>query len=266
MVRFAFIAVALCASCTEKTVTTSSTVTPTNEPPTATINSPFPREQIADGAFFVAWGSVSDAEDPTDALTVTWLISGEERCGPSPPTESDGKTRCDVSFSRDKQNITLRVVDTQGETTEQTVDIELVDNTAPTVTITHPLPGQEFQSTELIQFEGIVSDGEDNPEGLTVWWESNVDGRLNDVGLTVMSDGKVTANGLLSANTHVLRLFALDGSGRENNASVAFDVLPVESADTGESNAPTEGDTGTPSTSTEGDTGASSTSTDDTTD
>ena len=217
--------------CTEKTITSSTVRTPSNEPPTASINSPFPREQIANGALFVAWGAVSDPEDDASELSVTWLVAGETRCGPSPPTENDGKTRCDVSFSFDKQNITLRVTDTDGETTEQTVDIELVENTAPTVLITSPTSGQQFRTNELIHFEGMVSDGEDNPEGIAVWWESNEDGRLHDVGVTVMSDGKVTASGLLSANTHVLRLFAQDTSGRENNASVVFDVLPIDEPD-----------------------------------
>ncbi len=244
MFRILTIAMALGAACTEKTVTSSTVREASNEPPTATINAPFPREQIANGAFFVAWGSVSDPEDDAADLTVTWLIAGEPRCGPSPPTENDGKTRCDVSFSFDKQNITLRVVDTEGEAAEQTVDIELVENTAPTVSITSPTPGQQFRTSDLIQFEGMVSDGEDNPEGLTVWWESSVDGRLHDIGTTVMSDGKVTASGLLSANTHVLRLFALDTSGRENNASVVFDVLPTDNSDTGDPASSTTDDTG----------------------
>ena len=244
MFRISIIVMSLCAACTEKTVTSSTVTEPTNEPPTATINAPFPREQIANGALFVAWGSVSDPEDDTADLTVTWLVAGEPRCGPSPPTENDGKTRCDVSFSFDKQNITLLVVDTEGESAEQTVNIELVENTAPTVSITSPAPGQQFRTTDLIQFEGMVSDGEDNPEGISVWWESNVDGRLHDIGTTVMSDGKVTASGMLSANTHVLRLFALDTSGRENNASVVFDVLPSETPDTGDSGSSETDDTG----------------------
>ena len=216
----------VCVACSDKEVNTSFTPDETNSPPSAIINSPYPGEQIANGALFVAWGEVSDPEDLAEDLLVRWLIAGEERCGPTPPTETGGRTRCDVSFSFDKQNITLLVEDTEGETAEQTVDIRLTDNTGPTVEITSPAHESRYRVTDLIPFEGMVSDGEDVPEGLAVRWESDVDGILDRIGLTVESDGRVTGTGTLSVNRHLIRLVAEDTSGREGNDSVIINVAP----------------------------------------
>ena len=227
MVRLTLVALLLCVGCAEKEITTSSpTLEETNTPPSATINSPYPGEQIANGALFVAWGEVSDVEDRAEDLLVSWFIGGEERCGPNPPTEAEGRTRCDVSFSFDKQRITMLVVDSGGETAEQTVDIQLTENTGPSVSITSPMPEVRYRTTDIIAFEGMVSDGEDVPAGLAVRWESDEDGVLDDIGMIVHPDGRVTGTGTLSVNRHLIRLVAQDTSGRENNASVIIDVAP----------------------------------------
>jgi len=229
-------------ACTPKEVTSSFEPTETNSPPSATINSPYPGEEIANGALFVAWGEATDNEDLPEDLRVSWLIAGEERCSPSAPTEGEGRTRCDVSFSFDKQSITFRVEDSAGDTAEQTVDIRLVENTGPTVTITSPTPDQRYRINDLINFEGTVSDGEDSPEGLQVWWESDVEGVLDDLGLTVMSDGRVTGTGTLTLGTHILRLLALDTSGRESNASIVIEVVQMAIPPEIEIISPTDGE------------------------
>jgi hypothetical protein len=216
----------LCIGCTEKTVSSSSESTPTNEPPQAIVNSPFPGQEIPNGAFFVAWGEVSDSEDEPENLQVSWTISGEERCEPGPPTELEGRTKCEVSFSFDKQNITMRVTDTTGESSEQTIEIRVVENTGPAVTITSPLPGAAYRTTDVIPFEGTVMDGEDTPEGLAVWWESDQGDLLNEIGQTVTSDGRVTGSGHLNPGQHIVRLFAVDTSGRQGEANVSITIYP----------------------------------------
>ena len=220
----------LCAGCTEKTVSSSASSTPTNEAPQAIVNSPYPGQEIPNGAFFVAWGEASDTEDEPEDLMVSWMIDGEERCAPGAPTEPEGRTKCEVSFSLDKPNITMRVRDTEGEVSEQTIDIRVVDNTGPSVNITSPAASATYRSTDVIAFEGTVTDGEDAPEGLTVWWESDQGDPLNDIGQTVMSDGRVTGSGHLSPAQHIVRLFALDTSGRQGEDHVSILVYPPANA------------------------------------
>ncbi len=229
MVRRWFIVMVLMAvACTDKTVTSTTESTPSNEAPSAIVNSPYPGQEIPNGAFFVAWGEVSDPEDEPEDLLVSWRIADEERCAPSAPTEPEGRTKCEVSFSFDKQSILMQVSDSAGLMAEQIIDVRIVENTGPTVTITRPLPGETFRSTEEIPFEGTVSDGEDSPEGLTVWWETDQGDLLNEIGQIVSSDGRVSGSGRLSAAHHILRLFAVDTSGRQGEASVAVVVFPPE--------------------------------------
>ena len=44
-----------------------------------------------------------------------------------------------------------------------------------------PMADGVYYSDQLITFEGLVSDAEDDPESLVAYWESNVDGVLSDV-------------------------------------------------------------------------------------
>ncbi|MGB0639618.1 MAG: hypothetical protein ACPGTU_09810, partial [Myxococcota bacterium] len=197
-------------------------------PPTARISVPVEGEEIANGAFFVARGQALDEEDTFEDLRVTWFVAGEERCPPSAP-DSDGATRCDVSFSWDKQSISMRVEDSSGNTHEDEVNIVLVEATGPSVNITAPTENAFFRETDLISFEAQISDGEDSPEGLAVYWESDQDGML-DLSHTVSGDGTVTGSGYLSAETHVVRLWAEDTSGRRSQDEVIVHVLPEEQA------------------------------------
>ncbi|MAY82429.1 MAG: hypothetical protein CL930_16810 [Deltaproteobacteria bacterium] len=201
---------------------------PPDQPPTAQINVPFEGEEIANGAFFVARGQAVDKEDTFEDLRVTWFVAGEERCPPSPP-DAEGSTRCDVSFSWDKQSISMRVEDSNGNTHEDEINIVLVEATAPSVNITAPTENASFRQTDLITFEAQISDGEDSPEGLAVYWESDQDGML-DLSHTVSSDGTVTGSGYLSASTHVVRLWAEDTSGRRSQDEVIVHVFPEEQA------------------------------------
>ena len=134
-------------------------------------------EQVRNGALYIARGVVSDPDDNMEALIVHWFLGDEEKpreCPQGRPDE-DGITQCDVSFSRDKPLIRLRVQDDEGNIYEDGVSVEVVDASAPTVTITSPRP-PEFRETDLINFEGNVSDGEDFPEALSLRWESSLSG------------------------------------------------------------------------------------------
>jgi hypothetical protein len=199
-----------------------------DQPPIARISVPVEGEEIANGAFFVARGQALDEEDTFENLRVTWFVAGEERCPPTAP-DSDGATRCDVSFSWDKQSISMRVEDSSGNTHEDEVNIVLVEATGPSVTITVPTENASFRETDLISFEAQISDGEDSPEGIAVYWESDRDGML-DLSHTVSGDGTVAGSGFLSPATHVVRLWAEDTSGRRSQDEVIVHVFPEEHA------------------------------------
>jgi hypothetical protein len=213
---------------------------PPDENPTARVSVPIEGEQVANGALFVARGQALDTEDDPENLLVTWFVAGEERCPPTAP-DSDGATRCDVSFSWDRQSISLRVEDTKGNTHEDAVNISLVEATGPSVNITAPTEGESFRETDLISFEAQISDREDSPEGLALYWESDPDGML-DLSHTVSGDGTVAGSGHLSSATHVVRLLVEDTSGWRTQDEVTIHVYPEEQAPTASIIQPSEGE------------------------
>ena len=222
----------LLLGCTDKTEDETTDTGKTSATPTAQITAPSLGEQIKNGALYIARGVVSDPDDNMEALIVHWFLGDEEKpreCPQGVRPDEDGITQCDVSFSRDKPLIRLRVQDDEGNIYEDGVSVEVVDASAPTVTITSPETGSEFRETDLINFEGIVSDGEDFPEALSLRWESSLSGIL-DIGSTVDADGNVQGAGALPSGTHTIRLWAEDTSGRETNAETMIFVFPPEAA------------------------------------
>ena len=229
--------------CTNKADEETADTGKSSATPSAQITSPATGEQIKNGALYIARGVVSDPDDNVEALIVHWFLGDEEKpreCPQGVRPDEDGITQCDVSFSRDKPLIRLRVQDDEGNSHEDGVSVEVIEASAPTVTITAPTTGAEFRETDLITFEGTVSDGEDFPEALSIWWESSLTGIL-DIGSTVDADGNVQGAGALNSGTHTIRLWAEDTSGRETNAETMIFVFPPEAAPIIEISEPTGG-------------------------
>jgi len=222
-----------CSDKTDEDATDSGRGSLKTGKPAAQITSPTTGEQIRNGALYVARGVVSDPNDDVESLIVHWFLGDEEKpreCPQGIRPDNDGITQCDVAFSRDKPLIRLRVQDSDGNEHEDGVSVQVVEATAPTVTITAPVNGAEFRETDLISFEGTVSDGEDAPEALrSVRWESSLSGIL-EIGSTVDPDGNVQGAGTLTAGNHTIRLWAEDTSGRETNAETLVNVFPPMAA------------------------------------
>ena len=226
-------ALVLCAcSSASKESEGEDTATSTGSAPKAQITAPAFNEIIKNGELYVARGTASDDDDEVESLIVHWFIGDEEiprECHQGVHPDSEGLVMCDVSFSFDKQFIRMRVEDNDGNTAEDSVSIQLEEASAPTVTITEPTANSEYRRTDLITFTGTVSDGEDRPEGLTVFWESDLEGIL-DIGNTVDSDGNVRGAGTLEPGNHTIRLWAEDTSGRETSAETYVYVFPSQAA------------------------------------
>jgi len=235
----------LLLGCTDKAGDEVSDTGRTSAMPTAQITAPTTGEQIKNGALYIARGLVSDPDDNVESLIVHWFLGDEEKpreCPQGVRPDEDGITQCDVAFSRDKPLIRLRVQDDEGNEYEDGVSVEVIEASAPTVTISAPTTGSEFRETDLINFEGTVSDGEDFPEALSIRWESSLSGIL-DIGSTVDADGNVQGAGALTPGTHTIRLWAEDTSGRETNAETMIFVFPPAAAPVVEISEPEGGST-----------------------
>ena len=129
----------LLLGCTDKTEDETTDTGKTSATPTAQITAPSLGEQVRNGALYIARGVVSDPDDNMEALIVHWFLGDEEKpreCPQGVRPDADGITQCDVAFSRDKPLIRLRVQDDEGNIYEDGVSVEVVDASAPTVTIT----------------------------------------------------------------------------------------------------------------------------------
>ena len=109
--------------------------------------------------------------------------------------------------------------------------------------ITQPETSGVYYSDQLITFEGVVSDGEDTAETLTVWWESSLDGDL-DVEASPNSEGAVDGSGYLSEGEHYLRLYAEDSDGKTGSDNLTLQVGPPNSAPSCAITAPESGSSG----------------------
>ena len=166
----------LLLGCTDKTEDETTDTGKTSATPTAQITAPSLGEQVRNGAStsLAAWSLTRTTTWRRSLFTGSWVTKRSRvsaRKGFAPMKMASPSA---TSFSRDKPLIRSRVQDDEGNIYEDGVSVEVVDASAPTVTITSPETGSEFRETDLINFEGTVSDGEDFPEALSLRWESSL--------------------------------------------------------------------------------------------
>lgn len=92
-------------------------------------------------------------------------------------------------------------------------------NTAPNVSILNPTDGAEFSGGELIEFNGVAIDDQDDSSALTIQWSSNIDGVLSTEPADSNGDVVFSTNSL-SGGEHVITLQAVDTAGDSSQTSI----------------------------------------------
>ena len=110
----------------------------TNRAPIAAITSHSDGDQVLESIPTLFIGNVSDPNEPSEDLLVTWYADLEELCPEAPP-EVDATTRCEAEVGPGVEQIILRVRDTFDERAEARVSIEVVETEAPEAQITSPV-------------------------------------------------------------------------------------------------------------------------------
>ncbi|GEM_PF-1197887 len=194
--------------------------------PEADITSHDAGASVDEGYAVTLRGYVRDKDDDAEALTASWYVDGAVLCEGAAPA-SDGSTSCDLSPGAGELSVKLEVVDGDGQVGTASITLISLATEAPSAVITSPDEGDSYGEEELIIFGGYVDDEEDEPEALTVWWESSVDGVL-DLDATPDSDGEIAASGYLSAGEHQLSLHVEDLTGKTDVDSVQLTVVGCE--------------------------------------
>ena len=108
--------------------------------------------------------------------------------------------------------------------TDKTVQ---VINTPPSVSITSPADGTEYQEYETIEFYATVNDSQQSAETLTLSWVSDLDGIISEE--PADSSGNailLTAN--LSSGNHTISLNAVDDKATSGMDFVEISVIDME--------------------------------------
>ena len=196
-----------------------------NAIPLALITSHTTADGVREGDVLTVIGTVSDDTDAPDTLSVTWYSGDVVACEPAPP-QDDGITICEVAVPAGEElKIRLEVRDPKNALGEDTVTLPITENQAPEVALSAPTSEATFVVGELIEFVALVTDTEDDPEELTLWFESSLDGRI-DVSVIPTSDGEVTGSIILTEGSHNLALWAEDTVGHTNSDSAIITVGP----------------------------------------
>jgi hypothetical protein len=196
-------------------------VEPSNEAPTARIDTPAAGAVLREQEPVRLEGTVADAESPSDQLRVRWTVNGDEVCGGAP--EADGVTRCEVTFAAGAVEAVLEVVDPEGLTATASVAFTVSADEAPSCTVVAPADGGASLAGSPVLFEGSVADVDDPAEVLDATWTSDLDGVLatgsvDDAGRTTLEVST------LRVGPHVIDLAVGDGRGGACAASLAWNV------------------------------------------
>jgi len=105
--------------------------------------------------------------------------------------------------SKGDYTVMLEVTDNDGATGQ--ISKPLSVNTTPTAAILQPASGASFNKGATVQFQGAAGDGDG--DGLTLVWESSLNGTLSGVASFTRSD--------LSVGVHVISFIVSDGTAAD---------------------------------------------------
>ena len=139
------------------------------EAPSVSITSPSDDDIFAEGAVVTLEATVEDF-DPLDRLELSW---SSDRMGTlSEDSELVGDTQVRLDTARLElgvHEITLEVTDTEAQVGRDSVTLEIIENSAPVVSLDSPSePAYELGTT--IEVEGIATDREQPDETLFLDW------------------------------------------------------------------------------------------------
>jgi hypothetical protein len=188
--------------------------TPVNKPPCANAG---PDKQIASGASTVLNGTMSDDGEPTTApLQVTWThVAGQGIVTFTNPNAAS--TTATFSYN---DNYTLRMTVSDGALTSSdtvVIAVGVTPNAEPTVTISAPDSGAEFNVGQTVTFNGSASDDVDTGLTASLQWTSSLDGNIGT--------GGTISTSALSLGQHTITASVTDSGGRTGFQSIIVNIV-----------------------------------------
>ena len=226
----------LSISCGDKTVQV------VNTPPAVTISSPPNGSEYDQYNAIEFYGTVNDAQQPSDSLELTWSSDIDGVLNTDFADTTGNAVLVTSSLSPGNHIITLEAMDDRATNGNDFVELVVIDvEDAPSLTIRHPLP-DEFGTEGLpTNFEVVVSDGQDDLNALVVIIESDVDGELcNDL---ADETGLFICDEVMSIGAHILSFTVFDTSNTSASEILNYEVLALVDIDNdGDGFSESEGD------------------------
>lgn len=205
------------------TASQSLAITP-NAAPTVTIAAPLADDVHYSDQLITFRGTVADAEDPADALTVWWEDGATRLDAVEATPNASGEVLGYAALAEGPHALELHARDSAGNESIATVLIDVgPPNTAPACAFTAPVDGGASEAGERVDLRATVSDPDVPADRLRVDWSSDKDGPLGNS--TPDSAGLVAfSTGDLSVDTHRLTLTVQDEVGATCTTALTWTV------------------------------------------
>ena len=196
-----------------------------HEPPAVTITSPTPGSTFYAGEL-VNFQALAQVYDTTDITTVghRWVGGSELMCE-GEFFSADGYGTCAYAFpSAGMWNVQVTATDPDGDRATHQIEIEVLENTPPSIDVIDPLDGADYAIDNIIVVSALVGDVEQDPATLTVTASSSIDGPLAVTGIP-SSTGDFSTALTLSPGSHLVTFLVADAYGQSDQDTVQIDVF-----------------------------------------
>ena len=236
----AFVGAVLIGALALFTACQDNSVTANNSPPEASILVPESGFSVLEGSELTFRGQASDNITAAEELVVSWSSSLDGQLHEGVPNAEGISEFTTTALGEGDHVITLRVVDPDGASGNDTVDITISPNEPPAIDIDEPTEdGIYYEDVPLI-LTATVGDAEDDPEDLRVSWSTDAGDTLAS-DLEPLSTGEVTTTVDLDEGTYVLSATVVDSAGKTAGETVTIDVGPENVGPTCSIDAPEDG-------------------------
>jgi len=174
---------------------------------------------------FVA--TITDDITANEELTTSWTSTIDGYLAGTESVEGDALSMTiDEGLSVGEHLITLQIVDGSGETAEDTVTVDMVQNAAPSCSFIKPVDGDVFDQGEVVEFLAYFQDEEDmeNLDLLEIVWDG---GSLDTTDWPTHGDSQGKARLSLydlPVGSYSVGYEVYDLAGDFSNTSVTFSV------------------------------------------
>ncbi len=211
-----------CGESDKSTVEEDVVVDQSNTLPTIEIIAPQADESFFSNLPVSMVVQVTDAEDDVTDLSLSVLSDLTGSVSAEWSVDEAGVATTEIMLSQGVQTLSIQVEDTQGASETATVALDVLGpNTNPTCAIVAPATEMWFETLELIELVGMVSDAEQSASDLIVEWVDD-SGTLDSS--TPDAQGNVVTNIPFGEGRHALSMVVDDGYGGGCSDSIVLNV------------------------------------------